>query len=265
MTRRTIAVALALSLMLVGAAARGDARSDARARKIFREAEVHFNLQEFEKALSLYKQAYKLKPLPGFLFNIGQCQRYLGQYQEALFSYRIYLARMKDPPNRAQVEGLIKETEGLFARQQAGENPEPPKPPLRAVEPQEPDRPIEPEPEPDPNSFENRGPRALPVWVGISVTAGLLAAGVVTGQMAHSRAEEYADEATSVPRRRDLKDSGESLRTASIVGFSLAGASAIATTVYYLLVYEPARRAWRERRTLTLSPSPGGLTLSGAF
>ena len=262
MIRWTIGLALALSLL--AGAARADSRTDARARKLFREAEVHFNLQEFEKALGLYKRAYKSKPLPGFLFNIGQCQRYLGQYEEALFSYRIFLLRVPQPPNRAQVEALIKETEALLARKGAGENPEPPKPPPRVAEPDKPVEPVEPV-EPGPKSFESRGPRGLPVWVGVSVTAALFASAVVTGQMANNRAEEYADEATSVPRRRDLKDAGEKLRTASIVGFSLAGASAIATTAYYLLVYRPAMQAQRERRSLSLLPSVGGLSLSGEF
>ena len=43
--------------------------------------------------------------------NIGQCQRYLGKHKEALFSYKTYLVRVPNPPNRDLVERLIQETE----------------------------------------------------------------------------------------------------------------------------------------------------------
>jgi tetratricopeptide (TPR) repeat protein len=69
MARRWIIVALALALTRPAA---GEA-DEQRARALFRRAEVHFNLGEFAPAADLYRQAYRLAPLPGFLYNLAQC------------------------------------------------------------------------------------------------------------------------------------------------------------------------------------------------
>lgn len=260
MLRRWITQAVLVLVLcgLTGAAVAAPSGDEGRARELFRKAEIQFNLQQFARALDLYTEAYKLEPLPGFLFNIAQCQRYLGKYEEALFSYKIYRVRVPDPPNREQVERLIEETEKLLARQKAGQDPAPPTP---ASQPGgstdgSTDRPLDE----DENSD---GPRALWVWAGISVFAALIATGVVTGQMTDNRAEEYKDPATPIERRQDLKDSGERLRTGSIVSFSLAGATAIATSLYYYLGY----RAKRRRPRMTALPTVGGGTfsISGEF
>ena len=92
---------------------------EGQARILFEQAEAQFANKAFEAALKLYEQAYKLRQLPGFLFNIGQCQRFLGQYQAALFSYRRYLARLPQTPNRDQTEELIELMQQLIARQDA--------------------------------------------------------------------------------------------------------------------------------------------------
>src|SRR5258706_7851975 len=40
-----------------------------RAKALFAEGNQHFNLNEMAQALELYKRAYRIKPLPAFLFN----------------------------------------------------------------------------------------------------------------------------------------------------------------------------------------------------
>ncbi len=66
-----------------------------------------YNLQKFEEALAEFQKAYDASPLPGFLFNIGQCQRNLGDYKAAVFSYKKYLKLDPEADNREQVETLI--------------------------------------------------------------------------------------------------------------------------------------------------------------
>ncbi len=83
----------------------------AKSRELFLKGETKYNLAEFGEALKLYSRAYELFPHPGFLFNIGQCHRNLGDYDRAVFFYKRYLARAKSVPNRKMVEGLIKESE----------------------------------------------------------------------------------------------------------------------------------------------------------
>jgi tetratricopeptide (TPR) repeat protein len=92
-----------------------DAKAAARAH--FKRAEAAFNLGKFEDALAAYQAAYETKPLPGFLFNIAQCHRNLGNHERALFFYRRYLALDPQSPNRAVVEELIDETEKRRAAQ----------------------------------------------------------------------------------------------------------------------------------------------------
>jgi len=83
-----------------------NASKKALAQKLFKQAEKHYNLGRFQKALTLYSKAYETLPLPGFLFNIGQCHRMMGHYTKALFFYQGYL-RATDAPNRLVVEKLI--------------------------------------------------------------------------------------------------------------------------------------------------------------
>jgi tetratricopeptide (TPR) repeat protein len=89
-----------------------------RAKVLFAEGNQHFNLGELEQALELYKSAYRIKPLPAFLFNIAQCQRKLGHHQEAITMYQAYLVGVPDADNKATVESLIDESKAAIVEQQ---------------------------------------------------------------------------------------------------------------------------------------------------
>jgi tetratricopeptide (TPR) repeat protein len=95
-------------------AARLAAADDAatRAAKLhFDRGEKLYALTRFSEALDEYQKAFDARPIPDFLFNIGQCYRNLGDYDSAIFSYRKYLTAAPDAPNRAQVEQLIGDLE----------------------------------------------------------------------------------------------------------------------------------------------------------
>ena len=62
-------------------------------------AEKLFALGKFDDALDEYQKAFDAKPMPDFLFNIGQCYRNLGDYQQAIFSFKKYLKLEPDAPN----------------------------------------------------------------------------------------------------------------------------------------------------------------------
>jgi len=49
------------------------------AKLLFKRAQLAYKLGKFENALGEYSKAYEMLPLPGFLFNIGQCHRQLVQ------------------------------------------------------------------------------------------------------------------------------------------------------------------------------------------
>lgn len=90
---------------------------DARAR--FAEGTVAYDVGDFGKALKAFTEAYRLKPLPGFLFNIAQCHRQLGQHGRAAFFYRRYLALAPDASNAPEVGELVQEMEARAKEQEA--------------------------------------------------------------------------------------------------------------------------------------------------
>jgi tetratricopeptide (TPR) repeat protein len=86
-----------------------DAARIRSARSHYEQAVSHYNLDEFAPALAEFREAYRLKPDPSFLFNIAQCHRRLGENEAALDFYRKYLRSLPDAPNRADVERTIAE------------------------------------------------------------------------------------------------------------------------------------------------------------
>lgn len=77
------------------------------ARGYYEDGTIAYEDGRYELALRLFERAYVRAPLPGFLFNIGQCHRQLGHDAEALDHYERYLVEDPEAPNRGEVEQLI--------------------------------------------------------------------------------------------------------------------------------------------------------------
>ena len=74
---------------------KGDPDSDVeKAREHLRKAGVHYDLQEFRKALIEFREAYRLKNDPVILFDMGQCNRKMAHYREAIDFYKSYLRKV---------------------------------------------------------------------------------------------------------------------------------------------------------------------------
>jgi tetratricopeptide (TPR) repeat protein len=106
-----------------------------RARVLFQQGEEHFRRQEHQAAHDAYEAAYAAAPLPEFLFNMGQCQRELGNAERALELYRRFLATEPAAERRAIVEGLIQELEARGPTVAPAPAPVVPSPPPQAVSP----------------------------------------------------------------------------------------------------------------------------------
>lgn len=89
-----------------------------QARAIFAQAESKHRLGQFNEALDLYAKAYEVLPLPGFLFNIGQCHRGLGSHNQALLYFHGYLRSGHKVKNREMVERLIALSESALEAEQ---------------------------------------------------------------------------------------------------------------------------------------------------
>jgi len=94
-----------------------DARAQARAHA--ERGRTLFDLGRFEEALAEYNAAYELVPAPGVLFNMGQCQRLLGNHERAIFFFQGYLRAAPDASDRPLVEDLIAFSERELERQRA--------------------------------------------------------------------------------------------------------------------------------------------------
>jgi len=96
-----------LALALVSAA-RADEIQDARDH--FHRATKAYEVADYEEAIREFAATYKLKDDPSILFNLAQAYRLAGHREEALRTYRMFLSKVPNTPNRREVEGLI---EGL--------------------------------------------------------------------------------------------------------------------------------------------------------
>jgi len=110
----------------LGSQAAADQASE-EARHHFQAGTAAFNLGEFKAAADEYKAAYKLRPDPVFLYNIGQAYRMANDYDQALFFYRSYLHNTPNAPNRVEVEERIRVLEEQ--RKKIDQPPNSPQPP----------------------------------------------------------------------------------------------------------------------------------------
>jgi tetratricopeptide (TPR) repeat protein len=129
-----------------------DARADSDAAKNhYRKGVTAYNLQKFDVALQEFQAAYEERQDPVFLYNIGQTQRNLGQYEAASKSYRAFLnqAPVLTANQRDEVGRLVNQMDNAARDERAKLPPtgtEPPSvtqptqtaatpPPLQVVQP----------------------------------------------------------------------------------------------------------------------------------
>jgi tetratricopeptide (TPR) repeat protein len=96
-----------------------------KAKALFESGTTHYNLSEYADALKDFKETYRLVNDPALLYNIAQCQRQLGAFEDAARAYRSYRREYPDAPNRAEVDRLIAQMDDAAAKQRAA-NPPPP-------------------------------------------------------------------------------------------------------------------------------------------
>lgn len=77
------------------------------AKQRYEAGMARFRLDEYEPAIAEWKEGFRIKPVPEFLYNIAQAYRLSKQYEQALSFYRKYLSLDPKAANRAEVDRHI--------------------------------------------------------------------------------------------------------------------------------------------------------------
>src|SRR6187402_1855053 len=115
MTARTTIVVLSLLIGVVRPAAAASTAAEREARRNFQAGEAHFKAGLYAEALADYQAGYAVAPLPGFLINVAQCQRRLGELARARATYQKFLMVAPDSPLGPEVKRLIAELDQMLA------------------------------------------------------------------------------------------------------------------------------------------------------
>ncbi len=93
--------------------------ASSEAKGYYQKGMKAYNLSEFTEALNAFKEAYRVKPDPVFLFNIAQCHRRLSDPEQASAFYHSYLREAPSAPNRPEVERIILEMDAAITAKKA--------------------------------------------------------------------------------------------------------------------------------------------------
>jgi tetratricopeptide (TPR) repeat protein len=250
------------------------------ARALTSQATVEYNVGRFQQALELYTKAYERLPKPALLFNIGQCHRLLGHYEQALFFYHGFLRERPDAPNRSLVEQHIDESQKALDGQRAAQQEAEKKAEASAVPaaaPVQPSPSLSPQPAAPAPQATSSGDTTQPMpsspvlRIAGLATAGagvvLIGAGVALGVHANSLSSELsqvsAQHGTWSSEYQNDYDSGKSAATAATVLY-IAGGAALAAGAVLTYIGWPKSHA---SVTASVAPTPGGAAfgLAGAF
>lgn len=136
------------------------------AARLYEEAARHYQVEEYEAAIDLFKRSYVLSKNPGALYNIAQAYRFMGGCREAVRYYKLYLAEKPKAADRANVEALIAKLGDCPEKERAPE-PLPSAPPPQLVQP------LPPAPAPPPAPPTRWAPWAVTALGAVSAAAGL--------------------------------------------------------------------------------------------
>jgi tetratricopeptide (TPR) repeat protein len=122
------------AFMLVASTARAD--DEDRARAHYEIGLGLYRLGDYRGALKEFAAGYELARKPGFLLNLGQTYRKLGQLREARDMYRQFVAQVRlDDPARLQAQKVLAELEESLRTAPPPAPPAPPAPPPAVTTP----------------------------------------------------------------------------------------------------------------------------------
>jgi tetratricopeptide (TPR) repeat protein len=246
-----------------------------QAREHYRRGNTLYDLRRYLEAAKAYESAFEIKDDPVLLFNIGQAYRFGGDYENAIASYKAYLRRVPQAPNRSEVEGRISELQKLHEERKRSET----KPPTERLPPPE-TRPPETKPPetkppekvvvekpPEKPTPSNPHPGRAKIAAGAAVM-GVGVAMIVVGGAFAALTQSEGDKITNAPAGSTFDYAVEQRaltnRNVAIAGFAVGGAALVAGTVVLVLGTRE-----RSRAHALLAPAIGsgmvGVVAQGRF
>jgi hypothetical protein len=238
------------TVMLVLASRSVHADDLEQAKALYDEGLRHYNLAEYTRAVTAWKDAYRLSKRSVLLFNIGQAYRLAGDCVEALKFYDSY--RREDKQPKPELGAAIAECANKPP-------PEPGKPPQLGMPAMiKPPPPIEFGPIPH---LVGEPPDRRKRIAGLIVGSVGIAAGGVAGWFARDSAKQserldnysgpWGDEQVAIERRgkRDVK-----------LAYGIGAASVASVVVGGLLVW-----LGRDRREIAIDVMPAGRSAAASW
>ncbi len=262
-----IAVGVILTTFAVAHAKAPEDPTIAEAKRHYEAGLAHFNLREYKAAVDEFEAAYRLRPDPVFLFNLGQAYRLGDDPDQALHFYRAYLRMKPNAYNRREVEERIAALEQVIADKQKLQRPPdhtlPPEPPPGPTPP----APAPPTPAPQqlqqppapPPPVDERAGRSKRIAGLATAAAGVAAIGVAVGfsVLAKQASDKLTHGTPGSTYDFALDRQGRTDQNVAIALYCVGGAAVAAGAVVWALGY---RESGRRRFVLApmITPNQAG-------
>jgi len=227
---------LLLGLALTSAAHADDPLAkpnDPIAKEHLQQGNKLYRIHEFEKAIAEYKAGALKEDAPVFLYNLGQCYRQLGKYQEAIWQYERFLSRAQPVGDlRASVEDFIRQMKAELDKKAMTQPPTEPAPDGPKPQPSAPTQAVTDRSEPEPWYVDTLG------WS----LAGVGALGLGVGGYFLIDAASIDEQANTEPSQEVRQQLRDKAGTRRVIGafVGIAGLGLLAGGVIKLYVHTPS-------------------------
>lgn len=263
-------IAPGLLLVLVLAPTQAHADEQVEAAKLHNKAaKLHFIGGKYEEAAAEYQNAHDARPMPIFLYNIGQCYRRVGtleRLKKALEYFERHQREAPDSPNKQVVDTEIEEVKREITAKERATRDQQAFP--TEVKPQQEARDAG-----DVDGERDRATTGRPLykswWLWTSVGAvATLGAAVGLGLAArsdHKKAEELGTQPTKREEWESTRDSGKAKSLGANILFGVAGGLAVTSAVLFLLDKPEPQGERKVQLVPAAGSSSAGLSLHGSF
>ncbi len=234
-----------------GAQAQTPAAQTEQVRALFQNGLSHYNLHEYAEAIEAFKEGYRLSRAPGFLFNLAQAYRMMGNCGEALRYYESDVRLEPNAPYRHEADRHIEAMRECVANQQRTT------PMVAPTITSQPERP----PIVDPSEAH---PGRLKRVTGLAIAGvglALVGTGVYFSVQAHTKSDQCTSSDPCLARDVPALDAeGDRAERRAAIGYAIGGAMVATGAVLYYLGLGDGKST----PSVALVPRSGGIAATWA-